>query len=142
MIARTMDLSEIIQNLSSEDECIRHSALLLLVELSKSCYFCDEIGSVSGGVLMLVTLKYRQPVDPFALNKVDEILKNLEKSSSNIKIMAENGHWQPILRHFLEGISFLIRFSIFRGFLGDCILKLLLCLLHFYSTKKIFLGCL
>lgn len=104
MIARTVDLQKIIQSLSSKVECVRHSALLLLVELSKSHYFCDQIGLVSGGVLKLITLKYRQPVDAFAENKVDEILKNLEISPGNIKIMAENGHWQPLLHHFLEGI--------------------------------------
>ncbi|GJZ48927.1 putative U-box domain-containing protein 42 [Tanacetum coccineum] len=103
MIARTVDLSGIIQSLSSQVECIRHSALLLLVEISKGQYFCDKISSVTGGVLMLITLKYRQPVDAFASQKVDEILKNLEKSPSNIKIMAENGHWQPLLHLFLEG---------------------------------------
>lgn len=103
MIARTVDLSGIIQSLSSQVERIRHSALLLLVEISKGQYFCDKISSVTGGILMLITLKYRQPVDAFASQKVDEILKNLENSPSNIKIMAENGHWQPLLHHFLEG---------------------------------------
>ncbi|CAI9296685.1 unnamed protein product [Lactuca saligna] len=103
MIVKTMDLSVIIQNLSSEVECIRHAALLLLVDLSKSGEFCDKFGSVTGGVLMLITLKYRQPIDELALEKIDEILKNLERSSSNIKCMAENGHWQPLLHHFLEG---------------------------------------
>ncbi|XP_023748353.2 putative U-box domain-containing protein 42 [Lactuca sativa] len=103
MIVKTMDLSVIIQNLSSEVECIRHAALLLLVDLSKSGDFCDKFGSVTGGFLMLITLKYRQPIDELALEKIDEILKNLERSSSNIKCMAENGHWQPLLHHFLEG---------------------------------------
>ncbi|KAJ0900575.1 putative U box domain, armadillo repeat-containing domain, armadillo-like helical [Helianthus annuus] len=103
MIATAVDLSLIIQNLASEVEHLKHSALLLLVELSKSSYFCDHIGSVTGGILMLITLKYRQPVDSFASEKVDEILKNLERSPNNIKIMAENGHWQPLLHHFLEG---------------------------------------
>ncbi|XP_076914324.1 putative U-box domain-containing protein 42 [Bidens hawaiensis] len=103
MIATTVDISRIIQNLTSKDEQIKHSALLLLVELSKSSYFCDLIGSVTGAVLMLITLKYRQTVDAFATDKVNEILKNLERSPNNIKIMAENGHWQPLLHHFLEG---------------------------------------
>ncbi|KAI3734060.1 hypothetical protein L6452_13521 [Arctium lappa] len=103
MIARTMNLSAIIQNLSSTVECIKHSALLLLVDLSKCSYVYDKIGSVTGGVLMLITLKYRHPVDAFASEKADEILKNLERSPSNMKCMAENGHWQPLLHHFLEG---------------------------------------
>nr|XP_043613673.1 putative U-box domain-containing protein 42 [Erigeron canadensis] len=103
MIVRKVDLYEIIRILSSKDECIWRSALLLLVELSKSKVFCDQIGSVSGGVLMLVTLKYKQSNNEFLVEKVDYILKNLERSPDNIKIMAENGYWQPLLHHFLEG---------------------------------------
>lgn len=105
MIATTVDLSQVIQHLTSEVEYIKHSALLLLVELSKSSYVCNKVGSVTGGILMLITLKYRQPVDAFVSEKVVEILKNLERSPNNIKIMAENGHWQPLLHHFLEGIT-------------------------------------
>ncbi|KAI3730521.1 hypothetical protein L1987_61691 [Smallanthus sonchifolius] len=52
-ISTTVDLSRIIQHLTSKVEYIKHSALLLLVELSKSSYFCDKIGSVTGGVLIL-----------------------------------------------------------------------------------------
>ncbi|KAK1416198.1 hypothetical protein QVD17_31987 [Tagetes erecta] len=103
MIATTVDLSQVIKHLTSRVEYIKHSALLLLVELSKSSYFCDKFGSVTGGIFMLINLKYRQPADAFVSAKVDEIVKNLERSPSNIKIMAENGHWQPLLHHFLEG---------------------------------------
>ncbi|KVI05301.1 U box domain-containing protein, partial [Cynara cardunculus var. scolymus] len=71
MIARTIDLSAIIQ-LSSTVKCVSHLALLLLVDLSKSRHLYDKIGSVTGGVLMLITLKYRQPVDAFASEKADK----------------------------------------------------------------------
>ncbi|XP_071689742.1 putative U-box domain-containing protein 42 [Rutidosis leptorrhynchoides] len=103
MIARTLDLSKLIQNLSSKDERIRQATLMLLVELSKDRFFCDQISSVSGGMLMLISVKYRQHVDAFFAKKIDEILKNLEISPGNIKIMAENGHWQPLLHQFIKG---------------------------------------
>ena len=54
---------------------------------------------------MLVTIKYNWSSDIFALEKADEILKNLETSPNNIKRMAENGYLEPLLHHLIEGNS-------------------------------------
>ncbi|KAL7091183.1 hypothetical protein ACP275_12G089900 [Erythranthe tilingii] len=103
IVAKTVDISTVIKMLSSSHTPVRHASASLLVELSKSRFFCNEIGAVAGGILMLTTVKYRQPLDSFASEKADEILKNLEKLPDNIKLMAENGYWEPLLTHLLQG---------------------------------------
>ena len=105
MVAKGMDISTIIKMLSSNDQPIRHASLLFLLELSRSQSLCEKIGSVTGGILMLVTIKYNWSSDVFALEKADEILKNLETSPNNIKRMAENGYLEPLLHHLIEGNS-------------------------------------
>ncbi|KAL8035330.1 hypothetical protein ABFX02_12G090600 [Erythranthe guttata] len=102
IVAKTVDISTVIKMLSSSHTPVRHASASLLVELSKSRFFCNEIGGVAGGILMLTTVKYRQPLDSFASEKADEILKNLEKLPDNIKLMAENGYWEPLLTHLLQ----------------------------------------
>ncbi|KAM7468435.1 hypothetical protein LguiB_015997 [Lonicera macranthoides] len=103
MIEKTIEISAIIKMLSSNHQPIRHASLLLLLELSKSQFVCDKIGSVTGGILMLIKTKYRRSIDAFASEKAGEILKNLEISSYNIKRMAENGHWEPLLDQLIQG---------------------------------------
>ncbi|KAK3000317.1 hypothetical protein RJ639_021484 [Escallonia herrerae] len=102
-ITKTIDISRIIKMLSSNHQPIRHAILLLLVELSSPQPLCNIIGSVTGAILMLITVKYRWSIDAFATEKADEILRNLERSSDNIKRMAENGHLEPLLNHIIEG---------------------------------------
>ncbi|XP_075485576.1 putative U-box domain-containing protein 42 [Primulina tabacum] len=103
VIAKTIDVSTIIKMLSSSHKPIRHASVLVLVELSTSRFLCGEIGTVAGGILMLITAKYRQSSDAFTSEKANEILKNLEILPNNIKLMAENGYWEPLLTHLFEG---------------------------------------
>ncbi|XP_051146102.1 putative U-box domain-containing protein 42 isoform X2 [Andrographis paniculata] len=102
-IARTIDASIVIKLLSSSHQPIRHASASLLLELSKSPYFCTTIGTVTGGILMLITIKYKQSVDAFASETAEAILTNLASVSKNVKLMAENGHWEPLLTRLLEG---------------------------------------
>ncbi|KAJ7943278.1 RING-type E3 ubiquitin transferase [Quillaja saponaria] len=103
MIAKIIDVSTIIKMLSSSHQPLKHSALTLLLQLSRSQYLCERIGSVTGGILMLITTKYKRSSDAFAAEKADKILKNLERSPYNIKCMAENGLLEPLLNHLIEG---------------------------------------
>ncbi|KZV47479.1 U-box domain-containing protein 42 [Dorcoceras hygrometricum] len=103
VIAKTVDISVIIKMLSSGHKPIRHASVLALLELSTSKFLCGEIGSVAGGILMLITAKYRESSDAFTSEKANEILKNLELLPNNIKLMAENGYWEPLLTHLVEG---------------------------------------
>lgn len=105
MMAKTVDISTIIKMLSSSHRKIRHASLLVLLELSQSQSLCERIGSVAGGILVLITIKFNQFSDAFASEKADEILKNLEGSPNNIKRMAENGLLEPLLNHLIEGIT-------------------------------------
>ncbi|CAL5354904.1 unnamed protein product [Camellia sinensis] len=104
MVAMTVNMSIIVKMLSSNHQPIRHASLLLLLELSKSQSSCQEIGSVPGGILMLITIKYKRSSDTFASEKADKILRNLERSPDNIKQMAENGHLEPLLNQLIEEI--------------------------------------
>lgn len=103
MIAEELDFSVIIKLLSYGHQALRHASLLLLLELSKSQYLCDKIGLVRGVILLLITIKYKTSVDAFASEKAEEILKNLERSPANIKLMAENGLLEPLLCNLTEG---------------------------------------
>lgn len=103
MIAEELDFSVIIKLLSYGHQALRHASLLLLLELSKSHYLCDKIGLVRGVILLLITVKYKTSVDAFASKKAEEILKNLERSPANIKLMAENGLLEPLLYNLTEG---------------------------------------
>lgn len=103
VIAKTVDISTIIKMMSSSHKPIRHASVLVLLELSTSQFLCGEIGTVAGGILMLITAKYRQSSDAFTSEKANEILKNLETLPNNIKLMAENGYWEPMLAHLVEG---------------------------------------
>ena len=103
MVAMTINMSMVIKMLSSNHRPVRHASLQLLLELSRSQSLCQKIGSVTGGILVLITTKYKQSDDAFASEKADEILKNLERSPDNIKRMAENGFLEPLLNHLIKG---------------------------------------
>ncbi|KAG8366502.1 hypothetical protein BUALT_Bualt17G0086700 [Buddleja alternifolia] len=103
IIAKIVDISTIIKSLSSNHEPVKHASAFLLLELSTSQFLCSKIGTVAGGILMLITVKYRQSLDVFASETADKILRNLEKLPYNIKLMAENGYWEPLLTHLVEG---------------------------------------
>lgn len=102
-ISKMVDISKLIKMLSSNHRPIRHASASLLLELSKCQFFCIKIGEVSGGILMLITTKYRQSIDEHVSATAQQILNNLEKSPDNIKLMAENGYWGPLLNHLIKG---------------------------------------
>ncbi|KAF5449459.1 hypothetical protein F2P56_029901, partial [Juglans regia] len=103
IISKKMDISTAIKMLSRSHQRVRHASLLFLLELSRSKFMCEKIGSVPGGILMLISLKYKPSIDVFASEKADETLRNLESSPNNIKRMAECGLLEPLLKHLVEG---------------------------------------
>ena len=103
MIANIVDISTIIELLSSSHQPVRNASLLFLLELSRSQALGEKIGSATGAILMLIRIKYNRHVDSFASQKADEILKNLERYPDNIKRMAEYGFLEPLLNHLTEG---------------------------------------
>ncbi|XP_040939055.1 putative U-box domain-containing protein 42 isoform X3 [Gossypium hirsutum] len=121
MIANIMDISAMIELMSSSHQQIRHASLLFLVELSRSQALGEKIGSATGAILMLIRVKFNHHVDSFAAEKADEILKNLERFPDNIKQMAENGFLDPLLNHLTEG-SEEVQMEM-TSFLGELILS-------------------
>lgn len=105
MIGNIMDISTLIEFLSSSHQPFRHASLLLLLELSKSQALDEKLGSATGAILMLIRIKYNRHVDSLASEKADEILKNLERYPYNVKRMAEFGFLEPLLNHLTEGNS-------------------------------------
>ncbi|XP_012463495.1 putative U-box domain-containing protein 42 [Gossypium raimondii] len=103
MIANAMDLSTLLELLSSSHQSVQHASLLLLLELSRGQALREKIGSATGAILILIRIKYNHQVDPFASQKADEILKNLERFRDNIKQMAEYGFLDPLLNHLTVG---------------------------------------
>lgn len=102
MICNQLDMSRMVNLLSSSHRSIRNTSLLLLHELSRSQSLSDQIGSAIGGISMLIIMKDDRS-DEFASEKADETLRNLEKTPTNIKLMAEYGLMEPLLRHLTEG---------------------------------------
>ncbi|CAA7053591.1 unnamed protein product [Microthlaspi erraticum] len=103
MIVKTITMSSLVKFLGSSHKPVRHAALVLLLELSKSQHACEKIGNATGAILMLVTSKYNKESDAFASETADQILKNLEKFPNNMKQMAESGLLDPLLNHLAEG---------------------------------------
>uniref|UniRef100_A0A7N0UDT8 RING-type E3 ubiquitin transferase n=1 Tax=Kalanchoe fedtschenkoi TaxID=63787 RepID=A0A7N0UDT8_KALFE len=103
LIGAPGNISKIVKLILSNHQPIRHGALLLLFELSFSRSLCDGIGSVTGGILMLITARCNQANDAFASHTANQILRNLGRSSHNVKLMAENGYLDPLLDHLTEG---------------------------------------
>ncbi|KAE8673285.1 putative U-box domain-containing protein 42 [Hibiscus syriacus] len=103
MIADTMDMSTLVELLSSSHQPVRYASLLFLLELSRCRALGEKIGSATGAILILIRIKYNHQVDSFASQTADEILKNLERVRDNIKRMAEYGFLEPLLNHLTEG---------------------------------------
>ncbi|THU57699.1 hypothetical protein C4D60_Mb03t06260 [Musa balbisiana] len=103
IIARTRALTRTVKMMSSYSSPERHAAVSFLLELSKSELFLEKIGRTPGGILILITMKYNKDADPFAAERAEEALKNLEKLPKNIKCMAENGFVEPLLDHLIDG---------------------------------------
>jgi len=89
--------------LSSSYQPIRHAALLLLIELSKSQSLAEKMGRLTGGILMLLQTKYHRSTDTFASEAADQILRNMEQCPRNIKLMAEYGYIEPLLNNLIQG---------------------------------------
>ncbi|PSR88208.1 U-box domain-containing protein [Actinidia chinensis var. chinensis] len=85
------------------DRQVRCATLELLLQLVKDDDEGKKIGSVTGGILMLIAMKYKQSSDAFASEKADEILRSLERSPDNVKRMAENGLLDPLLNNLIKG---------------------------------------
>ncbi|KAE8719241.1 putative U-box domain-containing protein 42 [Hibiscus syriacus] len=103
MIADTMDLSTLVELLSSSHQSVRHASLLFLLKLSRCQALCEKIESATGAILILLRIKHNHQADSFASEKADAILKNLERFRDNIKRMAEYGFLEPLLNHLTEG---------------------------------------
>lgn len=103
MIGQILDITTLTKMLSSSLEAVRRATLLLLLELSRSQVLGEKIGAAAGSILMLIRIRYNHNIDPFASEKANEILKNLEKCPDNIKRMAESGFVEPLLTQLTEG---------------------------------------
>ncbi|GAB4828999.1 hypothetical protein Ancab_018656 [Ancistrocladus abbreviatus] len=102
-IGKTTAITTTVRMLSSSHQPIRHSALLLLIELSNSQTLSERIGWVTGGILLLIRTKYNRSADTFASEAADQILRNLSQCPNNIKCMAENGYLEPLLDNLVKG---------------------------------------
>ncbi|KAK9116373.1 hypothetical protein Sjap_015320 [Stephania japonica] len=120
MVAKTKAVTSTIKMLSSNHLAEKHASLTFLLELSTSEPLCEKIGSATGLILMLIMMKYNRSLDYFSAEKASEILKNLERSSKNIKSMAENGLLEPLLNHLNEGSE--QRQVEMAGYLGEIVL--------------------
>lgn len=100
---KTPALSATIKMLSRSYQPIRHAALLLLIEFSKSKSLSENLGRVTGGILILIQTKFNRSLDTFASEAADQVLRYMEQCSNNIKLMAENGYLEPLLNNLIEG---------------------------------------
>ena len=80
-----------------------------MLELSKSQLLLENIGSTSGSILILTTMKINNTDDPIAAEKAGAVLKNLEQCPKNIKYMAESGYLEPLQSYLVEGEMHSIR---------------------------------
>ncbi|KAL5723361.1 hypothetical protein ACHQM5_006770 [Ranunculus cassubicifolius] len=103
MIAKTKIITTTAKVLSSTNLQERHASLSFLQELSVSESLCERIGSVTGLILMLITMTISRSYDTLSSEKAHQILKNLEMSPKNIKCMAGNGFLEPLLNQLIEG---------------------------------------
>ncbi|KAJ6721023.1 RING-TYPE E3 UBIQUITIN TRANSFERASE [Salix viminalis] len=85
--------------LEYRDRDVHYEVLELLRELTKddddSKMVISEMVDIST-VIKMVSSGHQPKI-------ADEILKNLERSPQNIKLMAENGFLEPLLKHLTEG---------------------------------------
>ncbi|KAK9750584.1 hypothetical protein RND81_02G207100 [Saponaria officinalis] len=103
LIGKTSAISSMLRMLSSSHHPIKHAALLLLIELSQSKSLSEKIGSINGGIMILIQTKYSRSIDTFASEAANQVLKNMEQCPNNIKIMEENGFLEPLLNNLTEG---------------------------------------
>ncbi|KAJ8426789.1 hypothetical protein Cgig2_007844 [Carnegiea gigantea] len=103
LIGGTPAISTTMRMLSSSYQPIRHAALLLLIELSKSQSLAEKMGLVTGGILMLIQTKYHRCTDTFASEAADQVLRNMEQCPNNIKLMVEYGYLEPLLNNLIQG---------------------------------------
>jgi len=104
IIAEGGTVRTIVKFLSPEQSTEREPAVSLLYELSKSQSLCDKIGSINGAILMLVGIASSKSEKPEAVEKADKILNNLAQCENNVRLMAESGRLEPLLKLLLEGI--------------------------------------
>ncbi|GAB2297111.1 hypothetical protein Dimus_031210 [Dionaea muscipula] len=103
LIGNTAAITKTVKMLSSNDQTIRHTSLLLLLELSKVLNLSDKIGGTNGAILLLIRTKYDRSTDTFASEAADQILMNLAQCPNNVKCMAENGLIKPLLDNLTGG---------------------------------------
>lgn len=106
IVSNTKALERSIEMLSCNNSSERNASVTFLLELSETETLLENIGSVAGCILMLITMKYNEFDDSFAAEKAGKILKNLEKVPKNIKSMAEYGFLEPLLDHLVAGIPY------------------------------------
>ncbi|XP_074306591.1 putative U-box domain-containing protein 42 [Silene latifolia] len=105
LIGKTSAIPLTVRLLSSSYQPIKHGVLLLLIELSKSKSLSEKIGCITGGILILIRTTYNRSSDTFASEAANQVLKNMEQFSDNIKIMADNGYLEPLLNNLIEGVE-------------------------------------
>ncbi|KAE8710148.1 putative U-box domain-containing protein 42 [Hibiscus syriacus] len=101
-IADTVDMSTLVELLSSSHQPVLYASLLFLLELSRCRALGEKAGLETGAILILIRIKYNHQVDSFASQTADGILKNLEQVRDNIKRMAEFGFLEPLMNHLTE----------------------------------------
>lgn len=103
IIAEGSTVRTIVKFLSPEQSTEREQAVSLLYELSKSQSLRDKIGSINGAILMLVGMASSRSERPKAVEKADKTLTNLAQCENNVRLMAESGRLEPLLKLLLEG---------------------------------------
>lgn len=83
----------------------KEEAISLLYELSKSKKLSEKIGSTSGAILFLVRMTSSRSTENIStIENADKTLDNLVQSENNVRLMAQNGRLQPLLKLLLEGV--------------------------------------
>ncbi|KAL4317928.1 hypothetical protein GQ457_18G024260 [Hibiscus cannabinus] len=121
MVADAMDLSTLVELLSSSHQPVLYASLHFLLELSRCQALGEKLGSATGAILILIRIKYNHQDDSFASKTADEILKNLERVRVNVKLMAEYGFLEPLLTHLTEAGSKEVQMEM-ASYLGEVIL--------------------
>ncbi|KAL2895214.1 U-box domain-containing protein 43 [Bienertia sinuspersici] len=95
----------------------KEEAISLLYELSKAQNLSEKICSSKGAILILIGMTRSNSTNLLTVEKAQKTLDNLAQSENNVKLMAESGRLQPLLRLLLEG-SLETKLSM-ASFLGD-----------------------
>lgn len=102
-IGETLAVRNCVKCLSRDVLKEREEAAALLCELSKYPPLCEKIGAEGGAILVLVGIVSSDSDNAVTIEKVEQILENLERSDQNVRQMAVNGRLQPLLRRLVEG---------------------------------------